>query len=573
MYTKESLQLLKDKIDLIEVVSSYIDVKRAGVTYKALCPFHEEKTPSFTLKRGDTHYHCFGCGAHGDAISFIMQFQGVNFVEAVETLAEKFHVLLQTENKTEHISSLTLQEVLASANQFFHYYLLHTQEGKAALDYLFKRGISLDFIKRFEIGYAPQNGTTFLNAIQKKKWDRELLLHAGLLTQDGKRPFFRERIMFPVRNGRGSVIAFSARKIKEETFGGKYINTSETQLFKKSRHLFGLNYSKKCIVKERKAILVEGQIDCLKMIFEGFDNTIATLGTAFGQGHAEAIKKLGVHLVKILFDSDHAGLKAASKAGDLLQKEGVEVEVITLPDQMDPDTLLNVKGKETMQTLLKRGKDYLTFQVELLSQSYDLQSPASKAELALQMKQQINNWNNAIQVHESMRKLAEMLRLPEEMIGVNHKVPSYIRAKAPNIAIDPNKVLEMDLLRLLLQGEERFEEVAKKYIQPEDFTTEPLRKLYMAYLEAEEKDLFSLMSEVQDVEVEKCLDEICSKKVHVEKIRETFLLTVQKVVDRRWLKQREEIHRKIHQGGNSEERVLELVKEFDSITRLKVEYV
>ena len=241
MYTKDSLQTLKEKIDLIDVVASQIELKRAGAVYKSLCPFHDEKSPSFSIKRGDTHYHCFGCGAHGDAIQFLMQLQGLTFREAVEMLAERFHIPLQEDEKVEKgISSLQLQDVLNFASHFYHFYLQRTEEGRVALNYLTKRGLSLDFIRRFEIGFAPEGSDLFLKAMREKNFSMELMIAAGLLTKDGRRTFFRERVTFPVRNPRGSVIGFSARKIKEETFGGKYINTSETQLFKKSRHLFAV---------------------------------------------------------------------------------------------------------------------------------------------------------------------------------------------------------------------------------------------------------------------------------------------------------------------------------------------
>lgn len=565
MYTKESLQNLKEKIDLIDVISSQIDLKRAGAAYKALCPFHDEKSPSFTVKRGDSHYHCFGCGAHGDAIQFLMQLQGLTFREAVEMLAERFHIPLQEEDKVEKgISSLTLQEVLNFASHFYHFYLQRTEEGRVALNYLTKRGLSLDFIRRFGVGYAPEGAELFFKAMEEKKFSKEILLAAGLLTQDGRRPFFRERITFPVHNPRGSVIGFSARKIREETFGGKYINTVETQLFKKSRLLFGLNYSRRRIVKEQRALLVEGQIDCLGLIEAGLDYTVAALGTAFGEGHVETLKNLGVRLVTIAFDADKAGIEAASKTGSLFQKVGIEVEVLILPKGMDPDSFLREKGKSAFLDL--DAKDYLTFRV--LTTDLDLKSPAGKTQFVKEMKLEIEKWDDPVMVHESLQKLARLVQLPAQMLGAQR--PVYRRPTGVKVAVDPDRVLEIDLLRLLLRGDAKYREIARKYIEVSHFRLDSCQKLYRAYLEAQEPDLLSVMELIDDAEVEKCVNEIMSTKLKSEKLEQLLLFTIQKVIDRKWLADRESIQREIVSGKHSDDEMLALVRKFDSIERPKV---
>ncbi|MCH9610630.1 MAG: DNA primase [Chlamydiales bacterium] len=562
MYTKESLNTLKEKIDLIDVVSSQIEVKRAGTAYKALCPFHDEKSPSFTLKRGDSHYHCFGCGAHGDAIAFLMQLQGLTFREAVEMLAERFHIPLQEEDKVEKgPSSLQIQEVLNFASHFYHFYLQRTEEGRVALNYLTKRGLSLDFIRRFEIGFAPEGSELFFKAMREKKYSKELMQAAGLLSQDGRRLFFRERVTFPVRNPRGSVIGFSARKIREETFGGKYINTSETALFKKSRLLFGLNYSRKRIVKEQKALIVEGQIDCLRLIDEGLDYVVASLGTAFGQGHVQTLKNLGARTIQIAFDSDKAGIEAASKTGALFQKEGIGVEVLLLPQGMDPDTFLNEQGKEAFLAL--QPKDYLSFRVQ--TTTLDLKNPAGKTQFVKEMKQEIESWNEPVMVHESLQKLAQLVQLPQQMVGGRR--PVYRRPAGTKMEVDPDRVLEIDLLRLLIRGESRFRAIVKKYVEPSYFMLEPCQKLYSAYLKADDTDLLSVMSSIDDVLVERCVDEIMSSKLKNEKIEELFLFTVQKMMDRKWLSDREAIQREINGGGHSDEKMLELARQYSQTKR------
>jgi DNA primase len=269
MFTKESLELLRQRIDLPEVLSGHLDLQRSGSSYKALCPFHEEKTPSFMVQRGDSHYHCFGCGAHGDAIAFLMTHVKMGFAEAVESLAERFQVTLEKSEEPQGEkgpSKAKLKQALELASNLYHYLLLYSVEGQVALRYLYQRGLDLDFIRQFQVGFAVRQGDLLMRYLRIHAIDERLQEQAGLISvaQSGRmRDFFSDRITFPIRDALGAVIGFSARKFKEETFGGKYINTPETPLFKKSRVLFGLSYCRSRIAKEAKAIIVEGQIDCL----------------------------------------------------------------------------------------------------------------------------------------------------------------------------------------------------------------------------------------------------------------------------------------------------------------------
>src|SRR3990167_1724779 len=235
-FSRESLELLRSRIDLVEVLNPYVKLQRAGAAYKALCPFHDERTPSFVIQKGDSHYHCFGCGAHGDAIQFLMSHLRMNFLEAVETLAEKFQIQLEEAKSGDFQkgpSKILLKEALEKAADFYHFFLLHTLEGHAALDYLYNRGIDLDFIRKFQFGLAPKASGIFFKAMREEKFQDAILEEAGLLSKG--REFFSDRITIPIRDAVGAVIGFSARKYRIDTFGGKYINTSETPLFKKSK--------------------------------------------------------------------------------------------------------------------------------------------------------------------------------------------------------------------------------------------------------------------------------------------------------------------------------------------------
>lgn len=584
IYRKESLETLRQRVDLVDVLESHIELKRAGSAYKALCPFHDEKSPSFMIQKGDTHYHCFGCGAHGDAIQFLMNYQKLSFHDAVESLAQKFGVHLEVvegDAEPKGPSKAKLKEALDLAVQFYHYILLHTDEGHEALHYLFSRGIDLDFIRHFKIGLSPQREGAFRKVLHAKYVSDEIMEEAGLMSttsQGRKREFFNERIMFPIHNATGAVIGFSGRKYKEGTFGGKYINTSETSLFKKSRVLFGLNYCRRRISKEKKAIIVEGQVDALRLIKEGFNITVAGQGTAFGEGHVKELLNLGVEQVYLALDSDGAGIEASCKIGNLFQKEGVEVLVVSMPKGSDPDSFLAENGPEAFLKLLSESVDYLTFLVDYHSKNLNMNSPAAKNQLVSQISQQIRQWDHPLMVHESLRKLAQLTHVPENIVGVGQEhVPNMYIKKQASVglqAVDPDRVLEADLLRwLLLMGASvpAMVETARKNLDPEAFHVTVCRHIYQTFMDNTNKehtcDLLELISNMDDVEGQIVLAELLQKKVNKEKAQEYFIETIQRILNRNWMEKREDIKMKIQSGRCSDNEVLALVKEFDVLKK------
>lgn len=590
IYRKESLESLRQKVNLVEVMSSYIDLKGAGASYKALCPFHDEKTPSLMVQKGDTHYHCFGCGAHGDAIQFLMAYQKLSFYEAVESLAQRYGVHLEVvegSGESKGPEKAKLKEALEHACQFYRFILLHTPEGHEALQYLYSRGLDLDFINHFSVGLAPKQPGLFRKMMHKKYIKDEILLEAGLIAKnqnDQYRDFFYDRITFPIHSATGAVIGFSARKYKEDTFGGKYVNTPETPLFKKSQVLFGLHLSRKKIAKVRKAIIVEGQVDALRLIQAGFNITVAGQGTAFGEGHVKELLHLGVEQVYLALDNDNAGQEATYKIGNLFQKEGVGVSVVSLPEGSDPDSFLNEMGPQAFLDLLETSIDYLTFLVKYHSKETNLDSPAAKNQLVQTISKQIRQWEHPLMVHESLRKLAQLTHVPEEIIGVgqDHLQNIYIKKQASIgvQTIDPDRILESDFLRwlLLLGGSfPWFIELASLNIQSRDLHVTVCREIYQTFMENSDSehtcDLLQLVSTLDDAEGQLVLAELLQKKVNKEKAEEGFRESIKKILVRNWMEKREEIKLKIQSGRCSEEEVTELVKEFDALKRVPPELV
>ncbi len=584
LYKKESLDQLRGKIDLVELVSAHIKVQRSGSSYKACCPFHEEKTPSFVIQRNDTHYHCYGCGAHGDAIAFLMGYLKMGFLEAVEHLAERFQVVLEkTEGNEEGkgISKTALKTILERACQLYHYTLLHTAPGHLALNYLYDRGIDLEFVKKFRIGYAPQQSNFLQKILIEGRGDEELLVQAGLLriSETGRRrDFFSDRITFPICDASGMCIGFSARKFKEETFGGKYINTPETPLFKKSHVLFGLSYSRQRIAKERKALIVEGQIDALRLIHTGFDFTVAAQGTAFGEEHVKELIHLGVSHAILAMDGDDAGQKAAIKVGHLLQKKGVEVSIVPLPKELDPDSFIRENGEEAFSRLLAQTVDYLTFLFTCLRKGKSLDSPAQKNAIVQSIATQVGTWEHPIMVHETLRRLATLAQVPEEMIPLERQPLLISEEKKEKVTtsfekIDPDKILETDLLRWLFFAGENPElvELVKANITSDQLRVSSCKKLFSvyvgAYKESKPRDLLALGSHLNEGDEQELLSQIMQKKINLQRAKEGVTETLRQILNRRWLQKREEIRIKIHSGKCSEEEALALAKEFDEIKK------
>lgn len=584
-FSRESLELLRSRIDLIEVLSPYLKLQKSGAAYKGLCPFHEEKSPSLIIQRGDSHYHCFGCGAHGDAIQFLMTHLRMSFAEAVENLADRFHVQLeevQDDQRPKGPPKAALKDTLEKACQFYQFILLHTMEGHVALEYLYARGIDLDFIQTFQIGLAPKAPQLFLKAMWEQKISNALLEETGLLSKG--REFFADRITIPIRDAVGAVIGFSARKFKTETFGGKYINTPETVLFKKSKVLFGLSFSRKTIAKDRRALIVEGQIDALRLIYSGYGWTVAGQGTAFGEEQAKELIHLGVRQVYLALDGDGAGQEATVKIGNIFQKEGVEVWVIALPEKCDPDLILQEKGPQEFQARIDASVDYLTFLVAHLSKSMNVNSPAGKNELVQTIAKRIREWDHPLMVHESLRKLAKLTHTPESIIGTaEENVPQIYIKRSASVTfadIDPDRILEADLLRWLFlmgEGTPQLIQIVEANLTIDHFRLAAARSLFEKYLmaakENKPRDLLSLAIDLDKAEQQLFMAEVLQKRVNREKATACLIETVQRILERHWMHQREEIKLKIYSGTCNEGEVLELARQFDQIKRVRPQII
>lgn len=378
-----SIQQVIAACDIVDVISGYFPLKRAGTSFKANCPFHNEKSPSFNVNPSRGTYHCFGCGESGNAVGFVMKYEGLPFVDTVRKLAAKYSITLVEEAGTpeqeaaagRRVRLLALHREIA---QWFHQLLLKSPLAADARSYLKARGLTSVAARNWTIGYAPEDQGYYQDFARDKNFTDDLLVEGGLYypPDEGRRirnpsPRFRHRIMFPIRNDHGDVIAFSGRVLRSEDSPAKYMNSPATPIFNKSEVFFGFDKSKRAIHKAEKAVICEGQIDMLMAFEAGIENVIAPLGTAFTPHHARLLKRHTDQVV-LCYDSDNAGYKAAASAFTELAKEGIFVRVAALPPGEDPDSLIRKEGVDALRQRLDEAKDFFDFQIDLRASKIDL---------------------------------------------------------------------------------------------------------------------------------------------------------------------------------------------------------
>lgn len=393
LIARETIEQVLASTDIVDLIGSYIPLKRAGTGFKANCPFHHEKTPSFNVSPQKQFYHCFGCGKSGNAIGFMMEHEGLLFMDALKRLATKAGVHLEEapddpQARAARKSRGRLLDLHREASAFFHEHLKTNPECQHARDYLKGRGFGREMAEKWEIGWMPENAKVFLDWARAKNYTGKELVDCGFAgLKDAQRPAsgifvrFRDRLMFPIHNEVGDVIAFSGRQLRDDPRTGKYINSPETDIFKKSNVLFALDKAKKGILKEQAVILCEGQIDAIACHEGGVENAIAPLGTAFTAQHARILKRYAKTAV-LCFDADGAGMKASERAFRELAPEGLSVRVVELPAGDDPDTYLRAHGVEGFRKKVGEARDFFDFKIEAARAKGMLDSAEGRAQLA-----------------------------------------------------------------------------------------------------------------------------------------------------------------------------------------------
>lgn len=379
-FTDDFIDKLRDSNDIESVISGYMELRRRGRTLTGLCPFHNEKTPSFTVYPETASYYCFGCGAGGDVINFVRNIENLDYIEAVKFLADRAGLKMPDDRADDTTSNLKrrIYEANREAARFYHE-TLFAENGKAQLDYLKRRNVPLKMIKHFGLGAAPDDWHALENHLREKGFKRDELVAANLLRysdKNGKRYYydaFRAKVMYPVIDLRGNVVAFGGRVLDNSK--PKYINTSDTLVYKKSNELFALNFAKNG--NERKIILCEGYMDVIALHGAGFENAVAGLGTALTPEQVSLISRYADE-VALCYDSDEAGQKAVRAAINLFSKTGVRVKVIKLQGGKDPDEIIRTHGKESFAKLLNTADNDTEYKLSVIRSKYDVDTPDGK---------------------------------------------------------------------------------------------------------------------------------------------------------------------------------------------------
>ncbi len=424
---------LRNQADIVRVVSDYVALKKKGANYWACCPFHQEKSPSFSVNPARQFFKCFGCGKAGDVFTFVMEIEGSPFPEAVRTVAEKCGVAIPvTEDSRDYEDRDRQRAELLQINQwateFFVQSLTQTPEGKRALDYLARRGITDQTRQSFNLGYAPNSWDAMGNFLRSRGASRTLIERSGLVTLketgSGFYDRFRGRLMFPISDTQGRIVAFGGRILGDGE--PKYLNSPETLLYTKGQHLFGLNFARDFIRQRRYAILVEGYLDFLIPFQAGVRNLVASLGTALTENQVRLLGRYARRIV-VNFDPDSAGVAATKRSLELLLTEGFKVNVLTLPDNLDPDEYIRAHGSEGYLKLLKGSQPFLDYIVEQAVSSNDQTRPSGKVETINAILPYLKLVKDRIERAENFERIADRLKIESRLIREEFKKAAETR--------------------------------------------------------------------------------------------------------------------------------------------------
>ena len=517
---KETIQTILKKCDHLQIFNDYVTLKKQGAKYMGLCPFHEERTPSFTVDSENGLYYCFGCHAGGNTIQFLMEMENISFLEALKLLAHRTGVELDKEasKNGEESKKEALEELFKRITKTFQHFLLNSEEGREGKEYLLHRGVKEESIEGFQLGWAPGEYRWLNSFLRKKNYSPEFLKKTGMFSK--KNPeiaIFRNRIIFPICDRKNNVIAFGGRSISNE--GPKYINSSETEVFLKRNHLFGINLSLPNIRKTSTFTVVEGYMDVISLYQEGIKNVIAPLGTALTDQHIQFLRRYAERGV-LLFDGDEAGQRAAKKAILLCEERGVETQVVDLPENEDPADIVKNKGNASLHNLLKYPINNFEYIVKKGLKKYDVDIPEGKNQLFSECIPFIDATNSEIKRDSYFKTLADVLDAPiQSVIDDFNKRKGNNKRKEEHYQKDTNPTVErgseLFLMTVAALSPELFGRVRNE-IQLRELESEDAREIYTALEDAYRNETLSLDTVINSIENKKVRDYIIQRNATEE---------------------------------------------------------
>ena len=490
-YSDELIEEVRSRNDIVDVISGYVRLTKKGSTYFGLCPFHNEKTGSFSVSPNKQMYYCFGCGAGGNVFTFLMQYENFSFPEAMEALAERAGIELPKQEmsaqaKIEADKRQILLEINKAAGKYY-YMLLRSEHGKQAYEYFKKRELSDATMQKFGLGYSDKYSDDLYRYLRKLGYDDAILKESGLVSIDevrGGHDKFWNRAMFPIMDVHNKVIGFGGRVMGDGE--PKYLNSPETKVFDKSRNLYALNFARQ--TKKPQMLLCEGYMDVIALHQAGFDNAVASLGTAFTSGHASLLKRYTKE-VYLTFDSDGAGIKAALRAIPILKEVGLTAKVINMKPYKDPDEFIKALGAEEYQKRIDAAENSFMFEIRILEQNYDMKDPEGKTAFQTEVAKKLldfttelerNNYMEAVadKYHmsfEALRNLVNQLGTQGGLVKERTPLKSGLNEKKHKKE-DGMKQSQKLLLTWLIEYDNLYDKI-KDIITPEDFTEDIFRKV------------------------------------------------------------------------------------------------
>lgn len=514
-YSDDLISEICASSDIVDFVSKYVVLKKSGKDYSGLCPFHNEKTPSFHVSADKQLFHCFGCGASGNVIQFVMRTENVDFVDALKIMADKAGINLPEDDfgvdNELHEKRKKLYEMNKVAARFF-FERFKTPEGQRALEYLKNRKISAKTITTYGLGYAPPSYDALLNHLRDSGFSDDFIVEGFLASRKDGRVYdkFRDRIMFPIIDTRGNVIGFGGRVMTEITKDGKklpkYLNSSDTIVFDKGRNLFSLNLAKK--TDKKQIILVEGYMDVITVYQAGIKNVVASLGTALTENQAKLLGRYASEVL-ICYDSDGAGVTATNRAIEILNNAGIRGKVIKMKGAKDPDEYIKNNGVEAFEACIRKAVPFTEYQISLLKTEYDLSETEGKVGFVAAAADVLKKVNDAVEVDAYIRKISDETEISIDAIYAEYKKKAKAAnrealqksnnelskrqdrgIKTPGVAVRDSlsKNSEKRLLVLVLQEKKIYEKVSK-LVNPEDFSVDVYKKLASIIYERRENGI------------------------------------------------------------------------------------
>lgn len=544
---ESKIEEIRSAADIVDFISEYVQLKKRGKNFVGLCPFHSEKTPSFTVSEDKQIFHCFGCHAGGNVFKFLMDYEKISFIEAVQEVAAKLGINLEYEEDAGKESEQEiLYEINVQAARYFSDNLLNSPEGETARKYFQERKIKVQTMRAFGLGYALNGWENFVEFAKSQNINLEKAVQLGLIgRQSDGRLFdkFSDRIIFPIFSASGRVIAFAGRILENREGAAKYLNSPESSIYVKGRVLYGLSFSKDEIRKLDKAILVEGYMDLISLYQNGIRNVVAVSGTALTEDQVQLLSRYTKNVV-LLFDADTAGIKASMRSIELLLKRDLEIKIATLPSGEDPDSYIKKYGKEDFEELIFKSQNFLEYQTAYYESQHYFEDHSKTTEAIRELVRLLSLIDDELKRNLLLKAIAKKFNLREKLLEAEldkvlktketrEKSRPVIKdgkpGKGKNIlqfaTLEPksimNYTIEKELVKLLYEGNTEIIELIFSHFTPEDFNyhyhEELVTSVYEAFQNSEDLSASTLIAKIKDEEVQTYLLEISFDKYSISK--------------------------------------------------------